>query len=223
MKTRHVMAAAALVAAFGFLGFRLVDLEQRVAALNRQLGEPAESDPTAEDNHPSEARNNGLGYGQRLSSLEKRIRELEMTRPTPQYVSSIVNDPQAENAVLSVVERENSRIRDVQLEFHRNHWLDQRNLALAVFAKTYALSTTQTVEVQKALTHEVDAMVEQLRRPTFLEDPDQAASDWQTTLEETDSKVKNLLTSEQYLAWDISRTFERQVLWPWLPSRLNKR
>jgi HAMP domain-containing protein len=215
------MAATAAVVLIGFLAFRIVDLEQRVASISRQLDAAAPASET-EDAGTSPNDTHGSGYEHRIRALEKRVHELEAKALVRDRPAPLANDPQTENAVLSVVEREQSRIRDVQLEFHRGHWIQQRNAALTVFAQTYGLSTEQVVEIQKALEQEVDAMVDQLRRPTLLEDPDQAASDWQTMLDDTDARARKVLTPEQLAAWEKGRLFERQVLWPWLRSPLNK-
>jgi hypothetical protein len=223
MRVRTLIASALLVGLVGFLGFRVVDLEQRVAALTQQLGSaPAAHDQAADTREPKPVSAMGSGFEARLAALERRVDELKNSQQTREKAGPIGADPQSEQQVLNVFEREASRIRDVQLEFHRNRWLEQRNGALVIFAKTYGLTPNQTSELQKVIENEVDVMVEQLRQPTMLEDPDQAVSDWQAMLDDTDAKAHKLLNRDQLAAWDTGRAFERQVLWPWLPNRMNK-
>jgi hypothetical protein len=124
--------------------------------------------------------------------------------------------------VLSIVERENNRIKDVQLEWNRSRWLDTRDAQLLSFSKQYGLTTEQTAGLQKAMQQEIDGMIELLRRPDLLDDPDGTAADWQSKLEATDARAKQLLNPAQLGAWNQGRVFERKLLWPWLPSNLNK-
>jgi hypothetical protein len=221
MRTGVFIGVALFVAVIGYLGFRILDLEQRVAALALQLDSaPAEPDPLS-------APAGGLtgtskpGYEQRLLALEQRLSELKSQRRA-EPPESFRRDEQTEKGILSVVERENQRIRDVQLEFHRAHWVDQRNAALILFAQGQGLSADQTTELQKLLVDEIDSAVTLLRKGTMLEDPDQAAIDWQAMLDETDAKARNHLKPEQRAAWNEQRANERRFLWPWLPNNMNK-
>ena len=123
-----------------------------------------------------------------------------------------------EQTILSVVERENSRIRDVQLEWHRARWLETRDQQLAAFATSMHLQPDQTTALRSVLEHELNEMVSVLKRPGLAEDPDQAAADWQAVLSKTDQRALGVLTPEQQQVWVQVRQFERNVLWPWLPK-----
>jgi hypothetical protein len=68
------------------------------------------------------------------------------------------------------------------------------------------------------LEHEVDRMIDALKRPGIMDDPDQFAADWKALLAETDRGAERVLTPEQMLWWNQGRSFERQTLWPWLPK-----
>jgi hypothetical protein len=217
MPLRTFIAGALVVSCFGLLGFRILDLEQRVAALSAQLGEaPATSGAEVRAIASSGARTT---CDQRLDALERRLARAN-TSPTrnPGEGKQGAVDAHDEAAILSVVERENSRIRDVQLEFSRSRWLEARDGQLAAFASMLQLQTPQIRELRSVLEREVDHMVETLKRPGIAEDPDQFASDWNALLSETDRGAERVLTPEQMLWWNQARGFERQTLWPWLPK-----
>jgi hypothetical protein len=216
------MAAAALVAFLGYLGFRIVDLEGRVANLTRQLGAAPNSAPeqtSHTDVHSSAAAAAPQGFAQRLAALEQHVQALRLER---QRVEKPQGPALDDKEILSVVERENNRVKDVQLEWNRARWIENRDEQLTAFSKTYGLTPEQTANLQKAMRTEVDTMVELLRRPGLLDDPDQAASDWQNMLDTTDKSAKQVLNPAQLGAWNQVRTFERRLLWPWLPNNLNK-
>ena len=223
MQMRIFTAAAILVAVLGFLGFRIVDLEQRVAALSRQLDGSKSSDA---DHDGTDAGVSGVGYEPRLAALEKRVEGIKANMHSLEKAAgvgiSLPPGPHADKQILSVIERENNRVRDVQLEWSRARWLDTRQEQLTSFASQNKLSTTQTAELQKTLEHEVDTMVEVLRRPNLMEDPDSASSDWQALLDATDQAAAKVLTPEQLSNWNLARAIERKLLWPWLPSNMNK-
>jgi hypothetical protein len=227
MRMGTFMAAAALVAIIGFLGFRILDLEQRVAGVTHQLGS-APSEPEVATSgadagpHPSSTVVAAGGYEQRLRALEKRVQELQASIKKLDKIGASTDPVQADKEILSVIERESSRLRDVQLEWHRQRWVEARETQLSLFARQFGLSPQQTESLHKVLDHEVDEMVKQLRRPTLLEDPDQGASDWQAMLDETDREAQKILTPAQRAAWDQGRTFERKFLWPWLPNNGKK-
>src|SRR4051812_9159955 len=126
MRLRTFIASALAASLFGLLGFRILDLEQRVAALAAQLAEAAKSERATNPSAGPRA-----SCEQRLDALESRLARMK-TRPNGALGASEPADPggvdvRDEAAILSVVERENSRIRDVQLEFSRSRWLEARD------------------------------------------------------------------------------------------------
>ena len=218
MRLTTFITGAALLVCFCFLGFRILDLEQRVALLSEQVGVPeVSSAPRSASGPSSHGTGPAKGYEQRLVTLEKRVDGLASREGT-----SHANDSSGlpkEEAILSVIDRENSRIRDVQLEWHRGRWLEGREYQLSVFAQQQQLVPAQRDALRIVLEHEADAMVAVLKKPGLAEDPDQAAADWQAVLRETDTRARSVLTPEQQQAWDMARFFERRVLWPWLPEQ----
>jgi hypothetical protein len=224
MRLRTFSVSVGLLTMFGILGFWVSDLERRVATLSEQLGVPhgtpsagAQERTNATTSSPASG---SQGYEQRLSAIERRLNSLmSSTGPQTSAAPSLSGiDLQKEEAILSVVERENSRIRDVQLEWHRARWMEGREQQLAAFAAQLQLQPAQTAELHHALEHEVDAMVTLLKSPDLAENPDVGASDWQAMLTDTDERVKKVLTPEQQQIWTQARLFERRVLWPWLPK-----
>lgn len=224
MRLRTFVASAGVLFILGLLGFRIIDLEQRVGLLSRQLSrlEPVGTIDAGNEPKPASTtdRTPSVAFERRLKSLEKRVEALA-SRPTllPSGTGDFGTDVlRSEEAILSVVEREASRIRDVQLEYHKARWLETRQQQLAGFASQLKLEPAQTTELYSALENELDRMADVMRRPNIAEDPDQLASDWQQILVDTDERAKAVLTPEQYQFWAQGRFVERKVLWNWLPA-----
>jgi len=221
MRLSTYLAAAAALVAFGFLGFRILDLEQRVALLSEQVGAPVSAGTDGGTPTSQPAAGSQRGYEQRIAALEKRLQALSShsssrSDSAPEAAPSSLSRDQA---ILSVVERENTRIREVQLEWHRSRWLETREKQLETFATQLQLSPGQTSELRGAVQSEIDRMVEIMKRPSFAEEPDQVANDWQAILSETDKRAASVLTPEQQQLWLQGRLFERRTLWPWLPEQ----
>jgi uncharacterized phage infection (PIP) family protein YhgE len=204
---------AVSIALFGGLGvYRLVTLEQRLDALAKQLGQAA----TSSGAHATP------GFEERLRKLEAEIATLrqtvrELEQVDDQAVATGPNIP--DDKILAVVTRAQSRILDRQLQFGRDRWLEWREGALSQFAHDFGLSASQTQQLHQLLTDEIDTMMEIMRRPDALENPEQSATDWQARLDKTDDAVRNLLAPHQNIAWEQARAAERQTLWPWLPKK----
>src|ERR1700712_1656310 len=142
MRLSTYLASAAVLFAFGVVGFRIIDLEQRVAQLTARADQPeagTKSDASSQGNLSKD-------YESRLRALEQRIGTFEnLKEGLPMASGNIgVDRLQQEQAILSVVERENSRIREVQLEWHKARWLDTRKQQLAAFAFSQKLEPAQT-------------------------------------------------------------------------------
>jgi hypothetical protein len=220
MRIRSFLIVAGSLVIVGLLGFRILDLEQRVAMLSEQIGLPAPAVAANSGAAPVASKSTAVaGLEQRLAILEKQVASLAAQQHAAPKADLGESHLQDDKAILSVVEREASRVRDVQLEWHRSRWIEARNQQLALFAHQAQLTPDQTSGLQQALEHEADAMVDVLKRPSLLDDPDQVATDWQATLEETDHAAKQLLTPQQDAAWLAGRQFERRILWPWLPAK----
>ena len=224
MRFNTFIAGAAGLAIFGFLAFRIIDLEQRVSMLATQTEEPATGESSASTPRSGTAAAASKPLESRVVELEKRVRSLSETIAAQRRAALDGPGMQAseEAAILSVMERESTRVRDVQLEWHRSRWLDTRQNQLKSFTQSLNLSAGQTTELQHALEHEIDSMVNVLKSPSFVEDPDQAVTDWQSLLAETDKRALSVLSPEQQNMWRLARIFERRMYWPWLPE-LNAR
>lgn len=218
MRLGTFLASAGVLFAFGVVGFRIIDLEQRLAALTAR-------DERREPKHPeAPAATSGAplpttDYEARFRTIEKRLSTIENFKLGNPMPSGMGEDRlKQEQAILSVVERENSRIREVQLEWHKARWLETRKQQLAAFAYSQQLQPAQTTRIYEALERELDGLAEVMKRPTFAEDPDQVASDWLRVLGQTDQQAQEVLSPDQYQTWVQGRLFERRVLWPWLPD-----
>lgn len=202
--------------ACAYLGYRVFVLEQQLGALG-----------AADAGGAAPLQRQG-GHEQRLHAVEEELAALradlrtlekatgDMGGPAP---GIDLNDPQADEHILSVLDREQSRIRDRHLEFHRERWIEWRRDALDSFAQSEELSPWQTEQLHQLLADEIDMLVEILRRPDAAENPERASSEWLDRLETTDRAAHRVLDPEKATAWDTARAVERRVFWPWLPNR----
>jgi hypothetical protein len=220
-----IVLAASLAGFVAYSGHRAAQLEQRVDALSKRLGAPApQAGPAGASKPAATDAPNTAGYEQRLAALEAATHGLRDDLHTLEEATGNVpapdlpqpnNNPQA---ILDVVSHEQNRIRDRMLEFHRARWMDYRKAALAKFAEAVQLRPDQTEELDHLLGIETDKLVEIMRRPETLEDPEQAAADWAEVLDETDRSALRVLDTMQRVPWTNGRSLERQTFWPWLPK-----
>jgi hypothetical protein len=213
---------AAALALFGYMGYRVLSLEQRVEQLSRRLGE-------APSGGAAGAPSQGSGYEQRIATLERDqrmlvddLRTLEQATAdpiAPRHIPSALDPGAGEQRILSLIGRQQTRVLDRQLEFHRTRWLEQRETALEEFATRFKLSPRQTDQLSELLVDEIDRLVEVMRRPDAAENPERVADEWRATLATTDSSAHRVLDPSQIPAWDTVRLLERRILWPWLPER----
>jgi len=223
MRWKTLGIAAVAITVVGLLGFQIVNLEQRVARLSEQLGAPHEAGaldhPATAATRSSESPNGKGGLEQRLAALEKRVAALnEAIAARPQQPADSANTLHDEEAIISVMQREAGRVRDVQLEWHRARWIEHRQQQLIAFATAEKLTPAQTSALDQALQREIDRMITVLKNPAGSDDPDQAASDWAAVLAETDERATQVLSPEQRELWTQVRAWERKIMWPWLPQ-----
>lgn len=216
MRTAIVLALALVLSSLYF-GYRITRLEQRLEALDSQLGAPeiASAPAAGASTKPAPA------HAQRLAALEQDVHALrDDLRTLEQAVNAPVAAPTPgdEQQILSIMGREQSRVRDRQLEFHRSRWVKWREAAIESFAARNNVSPVQADELRKLLTDEVDQMVEILRRPDAADNPEKASADWMAMLQRTDDAAHHVLEPEQRGPWDLERSVERHALWPWLPE-----
>jgi hypothetical protein len=216
---RSYVVAIAAVAVALFLGYRQWALERRLDTLSAQLGaaaaqQPAAADapvvaPAAPSSHAERLRALEMG----MASLRADVRSLEKaTADLPQ--EKAVTDQQ----ILSVMKEQGAKVVETQLKYHRERWLDQRELALNAFTKRFNLDQGQNDKLWGLLSGEIDSMVEILRKPESFEDPEKAALAWKQMLLDTDEAAHKVLPPQAVVAWDQQRMMERKVLWPWLPE-----
>lgn len=221
MRLRSFLVGAAVLLVLGVLGFRILDLEQRVALLSEANKHRETDSPAPAETHTVSGSIAATKEVEaRLRTIEQRISALENMKQGLATPSGNMSEDRLrqEQSILSVVERENSRIRDVQLEWHKARWLETRKQQLAAFAFSQKLEPAQTTKLYDAIESELTGLVEIMKRPTFAEEPDQVANDWLNILGQTDHHAQELLTPAQYQTWLQGRFFERKVLWPWLPD-----
>lgn len=221
MPARHLLSMVVCAVVFGVLGYRSMMLKRRVETLGRELG----SGPS--DAGTSEALSNGTSvlaastHRERLAKLEQGVSEVRSRLKAIDYAvrgAPTLPDPQHGKEILSVIQREKSRVLDVQLAWSRTHWQEAREEQLKRLGQDMGLSGQQVGQLRTTLTRELDAMVEVLRRPDLFEDPERTARDWQAILRSTDQTATDVLTPAQLQIWKQARAAERKLLWPWLPE-----
>jgi len=221
MPARSLIVAALCVVVLGVLAYRVVAIERRTEALREQLEGPAPAAAAAPGASVTHTAGADASQAQRLKALEEGVAEARTTLSRIKFVMTegvTMPNPRTEQEILAVVQREDARVRNAQLEWSHTRWQAAREAQLDQFALHNALSGQQTAELKKSLTREVDAMVDVLRRPGLFEDPEKTAVDWQALLDETDQTAARVLNPAQLDVWKQVREFERKLLWPWLPK-----
>jgi hypothetical protein len=222
-----VALAVVLALAVAYLGYRVVTLEQRLDAVNQQLGAPvpdrrsagaAGAATIARTTKPTTAVAQGLEP--RLSLLEQQLASLRAdVRSLEAATESTLNQPPADpKQILSVVGSEVGRIRDAHLQFQRAQWLKWRRGGLAQFTTDYSLSDQQRADLDDLLTDEIDRWLDLLRREDLADKPEQLAAEARAALRDTDEAARHVLDPMQHVRWMQIRAIERMVLWPFLPE-----
>ena len=221
--TRHVTTtivvsiAVVLVVVLGLV-MRILNLERSVVELTRRIG--AVPDSRAHQDARDSASPVNAGLERRITRLEARVANLAalpvMSARTTTHVNARAQHSNEE--ILSVVKAEAGRLREQQLEFWRSRWLETRKAQVAAFAQQNGLSTEQATGLTQVLEREIDGMVALLDRVDAEDDPDAVSEDWTRLLQQTDHDAAGLLIGMQVFRWYQARMFERQLLWPWLPS-----
>lgn len=120
--------------------------------------------------------------------------------------------------ILGLVTQEAMRVRDRQVEFHRDRWIEMRERAVDEFVARHGLDAQQANAIRKLLVGEVDQMVAIFKAHGAEDDPKEANEEWMDMLRETDREAKRILDPAQRAAWDHGRAYERRVFMPWLPQ-----
>ncbi len=223
---RSYVVAIAAVALTGFFGYRQWKLEQRIDEITRELGAAAADDSesapaSARASDGSEAvKEAARTHAARLAALETTlasvradIRSLEKaTGDMPQ------GQPVSDQQILTVMKEQGQKVVENQLKFHRERWLEQRELGLGQFTQRFGLNQQQSDQLWGLMSSEVDKFVEILRKPESYENPELMAKQWKEILYETDSAAHKFLDPQMSVAWDQTRYLERKTFWPWLPE-----
>ncbi len=212
------LAAVVVVVVTALFGYRLVQIDRRLDALEKRLGATTrDSEHKASDAKP-------MPLEERITELERRADqdsvnlgalELAATHVAP---PTRAQHPPDDKAILSVVEREQNKVRDAQLDWQRGHWIEARENQLAAFSRQGNLTQAQTEQMRQVFQKEIDSMVDFLKRPALLTDPDEAIKEWRELLEDTDTEAGRILNPSQMTIWNQERFIERKILWPWIPD-----
>lgn len=210
-----------------YLGIRVTDLERRLAgdkpgaAVTGATPWPAErGGPVAGAAGPAQP----ASVEARLDTIEDDLAHMqeEYAELDEQLSGSTAEGGGGggvdENRILDVVTRAQTRVRERQLDFHGTQWRKTRAAVLADFAEKHRLESWQVEDLKRVMDEEVEEAVVLLARPESAENPEQMAVEWQKRLNETDVEAMRVLTGPAAEAWMAGRMFERQLLWPWLPS-----
>lgn len=213
------LLAASVIYSF-YLGFRVASLEQQLARA-RAAGQPADgAEPAPTAGAEAAAQPDDSKVLARLESIEDDLADLQEN-----YASLDVQLAGGKGAggddsrILDVVTKAQSRVVERQLQFHSEQWHKNRAALAEDFGTRNKLERWQVDEIKRALAEETDEAVAILAQPNIAEHPEQVATEWQRRLDETDAEALRVLEGGPAAqAWVASRLFERQILWPWLPS-----
>ncbi len=235
MRVWHiVLLASALIGVFGLLIFWVANLEQRVETLyavvhssTDEVGEEGGTTPAASGQGVSpqrfrelegkveklQADLSGLSLGQKLAQGGSQKKGSSSSS-----LGDAVKSSKLDEYILSVVRDEATRMRDETVDTYRDVWAQQRMEAIRQFAQQQGLSADQEAGVQRSLEDEVYKIVEAVRTPEQIKDPQQAVASLLQTFKETDEQVEKLLNKQQMAVYLYLRHLERQTLMPWLPK-----
>lgn len=203
-----------------YLGFRVSDLERELAG-RKAVRAAAEGPRSSPSEGPQQA-----GPGEdpkviaRLESLEDDLADLQenYAKLDEQLAGGRGTGGADENRILDVVTKAQHRANNRQLEFHSTQWRNTRDVVAEDFGAKHNLERWEIDHIKTLLGEETDEAVEILARPDLSEHPAEVAKDWQRRLDETDAEALRVLQGKAAQDWMATRLFERQVLWPWLPS-----
>lgn len=230
MRVWFLLVVTALLC--GVLAYRVFALEARVEKLARAVTPTPSEVGVAQ---PSVARPSGV-----VASPAEAVAEAEHTRRMADLESSVtalrkevdalssearqkadradVDRSASADRILGLVTQEALRVRDRQVEFHRDRWIEMRERAVEEFVTRHGLNAAQTTTIRKLLLDEVDQMVAVFKAHSAEDDPKEADQEWMDMLRETDRAAKRVLDPAQTAAWDHGRAYERRVFMPWLPQ-----
>lgn len=203
-----------------YLGFRVAGLERDLA--RRTAGQAAQ-DPAATPPGESADQTGPVEDPKviaRLESLEDDLADLQenYAKLDEQLAGGVGKGGADENRILDVVTKAQHRANNRQLEFHSAQWRNTRDVVAEDFGAKHNLERWEIDHIKALLGEETDEAVEILARPDLSEHPAEVAQDWQRRLDETDAEALRVLQGKAAQDWMATRLFERQVLWPWLPS-----
>lgn len=131
------------------------------------------------------------------------------------------NAPQGEvfsHKVLSVIETEVERVKDLQLKRNRDALIKYRKAAVREFAIKQGLTAGQESAIQTILEDEVDKMVELLADVNWENAQPAFAAEWAAMLAQTNDKVQDILNADQMSIFLYLRHLEQSAMQPWLPK-----
>lgn len=223
----NVVAVVLIALMGGFVWYRQASLERRVDQLTAQLGagsEAAESAGSGEPEHdpsadPGASAARAIGsQAARLSALEAGLKSVQADVRSLEKATGDSMKMVTDQQILSVMKQQGTKVMDSQLKFHRERWLEQREVALNDFSRRLGLNQTQNDQLWDLLSTETDKMIEILKNPDLAEDPERAARVWKESLLDTDAEAHRVLGPQEAAVWDQVRLVERRLLWPWLPN-----
>jgi hypothetical protein len=223
----NVVAIVVIALLGGFLWYRQAALENRIDRLTEQLGAgatvaaPADSDGSEPDpsSDPGADAARAIGsHSARLSAVEAGLKSVQADVRSLEEATGDSAKMVTDQQILSVLKQQGTKVMDSQLKFHRERWLEQREVALNDFSRRLGLNQTQNDQLWDLLSSETDKMVEILKNPELAEDPERAARVWKESLLDTDAEAHRVLDPQKAAAWDQVRLVERRLLWPWLPN-----
>jgi hypothetical protein len=211
----------------GFLEYQVLSLSNRVDTVHRIVQGLSVAEGVGKNRNSSD---NSVELStleeelKRLTAQVDRIRIRLADGSDTELASDTASLEDPENRklfsekVLSVINSEVQRIRDIQLKRNRDSLVKYRKAAVREFAIKQGLTAGQESALQTILEDEVDKMVEILRDVNWENAPPTFMAEWTAMLAQTNDKIQDILNADQMSMYLYLRHLELQAMQGWLPK-----
>ena len=215
---RPVHALLLMLPVCGYLFYRGTAADARLETLERKVGllTVEQADAASASGHGA-ASPTGVRATADVQGTAALRAEVTALRARLAQLEAPSDSQGAHDEILDVVEAEQQRVFNRQLDFHQERWHEAREDVLEKLTARASLTKFQRKYLGNAMADEVDALAQLVRAPRALEDPEKFATDVMQVLDETSERVLSTLNPNQQRLWNLHRKHEREVTYPWLP------
>lgn len=220
MRAWHILII--VVPFCGFLEYQVLSLNNRVDTVHRIVQGLSMAEGIGQNSPSNPAELSALREEvKRLAAHVDRIRLANGSTDESGSDTSATGSDKGEvfsDKVLSVIQTEVERIKNIQLKRNRDALVKYRKSVVREFAIKQGLTAGQESAIQTILEDEVDKMVELLADIKWENAPTNFATDWAAMLAQTNDKVQDILSADQMSIFLYLRHLEQQAMQPWLPK-----